>query len=305
MNLLSLMMSGFAALAAPMSGVAKAPPKVIAQVKPGTLAVADVIAKLQAFYATTTSIRGEFRQVFTSTLYADSTPSDGRFWIKKPGKMYWQYDKPDKKYFISNGKDFWLYEPKNTQAFHQPLSGQSLPDAVSFLNGKGTLERDFTITDARKDKADKTATKYAEAGDYALKLWPKKPQAAYKYLYLIVDPTDFHVKQTIIVESGGDTNQIKFINVETNPKTFITDSKFNFTPPKGVRVIEQSASPAPATTMSPAPKPSAPAVVPGAPAGGATAPKPSVTASPSPSVKPSTPAKPSAAPAVPAPKPTK
>jgi hypothetical protein len=45
-----------------------------------------------------------------------------------------------------------------------------------------------------------------------LKMTPKKPSAQYKNLYLVVDPKDFHVTQSVIVDSSNNTNQFRFFS---------------------------------------------------------------------------------------------
>ena len=45
-------------------------------------------------------------------------------WVAKPGKMRWDYAKPEKKYFISDGTTLWVYEEAAHQAIQQSLKDQ-------------------------------------------------------------------------------------------------------------------------------------------------------------------------------------
>ena len=66
--------------------------------------------------------------------------------FKKPGRMRWDYDKPEKTYLRERRRVLWLYEPEDQQAFKQELKASQLPAALAFLTGKGKLAAEFDIT---------------------------------------------------------------------------------------------------------------------------------------------------------------
>ncbi len=86
-----------------------------------------------------------------------------------------------------------------TKSLQQDL----MPVAVTFLYGKGDLKGEFN---AEID----TKSSYGGKGDYVLKLTPKKPSAQYKSLYLVADPTQFRVKESVIVDSSSNINHFQF-----------------------------------------------------------------------------------------------
>ena len=43
-----------------------------------------------------------------------------------------------------------------------------------------------------------------------LKLTPKKPSAQYKTLYLVADPTQFRVKESVIIDASNNVNHFQF-----------------------------------------------------------------------------------------------
>ncbi len=191
----------------------------------------QVVEKVQTYYAGVQQIQADFRQIYDNTLVGKKSTSDGKVYIKKPGKMRWDYTKPDKKYFISDGTTLWVYEEANKQAFKQDLKDQVLPVAITFLYGQGDLAKDF---DASMD-----AGTYGGKNDWTVKLKPKQPSGQYKYLWLVVDPADGHVKESVILEVGGNINHFKFMNVKENEGAkYVKDALFKFVPPKGVKVID-------------------------------------------------------------------
>jgi outer membrane lipoprotein carrier protein len=218
------MMNALLALFAVLSpAVAKAPP-------PPALTAAELVAKVQAYYATTQKLRAEFRQEYTNTTFGRSSTSDGLVYIAKPGKMRWDYQKPEAKYFISDGTTLWVYEAAQKQAFQQSLADQILPVAVTFLYGKGDLATEFTPS--------LDPGKFGGKDDHVVKLTPKKPDAQYKHLWLVIDPRDFHVKESIIREASDNLNHFFFRKLLVNEKAKFSDKHFVFVPPAGVKVVK-------------------------------------------------------------------
>lgn len=59
-------------------------------------------------------------------------------------------------------------------------------------------------------------------------LTPKQQGAPYKQLFFVVDPSDWHVSESIVVDSNGDTNEFKFY--APNLKAAVGNSLFQVSP---------------------------------------------------------------------------
>lgn len=205
------------------------------------LGASDVVARVQAFYNDTKQLTALFRQTYTNTTFGKTSVSDGKLWIKKPGKMRWDYAGKSrntvKKSFISDGATLWAVEHDNKQVFKKNLQDDMLPVAVTFLFGQGDLARDF---DAKLD----TSGKYGKKTDHVLDLTPRKPSAQYKKLYLVVDPGNFRVKQSVVVEASGNINHFMFFSPDT--KKSVQDAWFVFNEKKlkNYRVVQPDEQPA-------------------------------------------------------------
>jgi outer membrane lipoprotein-sorting protein len=188
----------------------------------------DVVAKVQDFYKSIDHVTAKFRQQVTSATFGDTKTSDGMVWILKPGKMRWDYySKPKKnkvtvkKSFISDSKVLWVVEHDNKQIVKKNLEKDLMPVAISFLYGKGDLATDF-------DAAIDSKSKYGGKGDIVLDMTPKKQSAQYKKLYLVVDPSNWRVKQSVIIDSADNVNNFRFFEPDTEKK--VEDSWFQFDP---------------------------------------------------------------------------
>ncbi|HEY0482349.1 MAG TPA: outer membrane lipoprotein carrier protein LolA [Kofleriaceae bacterium] len=223
----------------------------------------EIVDRVQQFYAGIKQVTASFRQAVTNDTFGSTKTSDGTVWIMKPGKMRWDYlDKKKtgvevKKSFISNGTSLYVVEHDNKQVMKKNLEKDLMPVAVSFLYGKGDLKAEFNA------ELDRTG-KYGEKDDLVLRLSPKQPSAQYKNLYLVVSPKDFHVSQSVIIDSSNNINHFRFYAPDFQKP--IKDSYFEFDERsvKSYRVVDGDAprdgiAGAAGTGSAPAPAPKAPA----------------------------------------------
>jgi len=194
---------------------------------PSTEQVGPLVAKIQKFYDSSRDLHAHFDQALEAPA-AGKKKASGEVWLKKPGKMRWDYAKPERKLMVSDGQTLWVYEPEDEQAFKQDLRSSTLPLSVSFLLGQGKLADEFAISIVHVEGI-------GQAGDTVLKLVPKTATAAYRYLLFVVDPKSGLVRETVIYDQSGGTNHLSFSAVETNRG--VDDGKFKFSPPKGTRIL--------------------------------------------------------------------
>ena len=213
-------------------------PLVAAPATPSTAAA--VVDRVQQFYAGIKQVTASFRQAVTNDTFGSTKTSDGTLWIMKPGKMRWDYlDKKKtgvevKKSFISNGTYLYVVEHDNKQVVKKNLERDLMPVAVSFLYGKGDLKAEFN------PEIDRTG-KYGEKDDIVLKLTPRQPSAQYKNLYLVVSPGDFHVSQSVIIDSSNNVNHFRFYAPDFEKPIKDTYFEFDERSVKNYRVLDADA----------------------------------------------------------------
>jgi outer membrane lipoprotein-sorting protein len=238
--------------AAPVAPVA---PVAIDNTKPNV-----VLDQVQKFYAGISHVTAQFRQSVTNDMLGNTKTSDGTVWIMKPGKMRWDYleKKKDKvevtKSFISNGTNLYVVEHDNMQVVKKNLQQDMMPVAVSFLYGQGDLKTEFS---AELDGSGK----YGGKGELVLKLTPKKPSAQYKNLFLVVSPADYHVTQSVIVDSSNNVNHFRFYSSDFQKPIKEAWFEFDERSVKNYRIVDADSQ---GGRGAPAPPP----------AGGAKAPAP-------------------------------
>lgn len=223
---------------------------------PATASAGEAVDNVQKFYASINQVTALFRQSVTYDTFGSTKESDGKVWIQKPGKMRWDYyDKKKtgvqvKKSFISNGSYLYMVEHDNKQVVKKNLQQDLMPVAVSFLYGKGDLKAEFN------SELD-TSGKYGGKGELVLKLTPKKPSAQYKNLYLVVSPSDFHVTQSIIIDSSNNVNHFRFFSPDFKAPVEARFFEFDEKSVKNYRIVDadQQGQNAGSTDLVPAPTP--------------------------------------------------
>jgi outer membrane lipoprotein carrier protein len=261
MNLIGILTRIYLGATNPPAQPAKPSVAVMVANPTGAVAAADVSAadavdKVQKFYASVNQVTALFRQTVTYATFGTTKSSDGKMWIQKPGKMRWDYSEKKKdvtlakKSFISNGSYLYMVEHDNKQVVKKNLQNDLMPVAVSFLYGKGDLKAEFN---AEIDKSGKFGNKE----ELVLKLTPKKPSAQYKNLYLVVAKTDYHVTQSIIIDSSDNTNHFRFYSPDFKAAVDARWFEFDEKSVKNYRIVDadQQGAGSGDTTLMPGPTP--------------------------------------------------
>lgn len=174
--------------------------------------------RVQGFYESTRDLRARFVQTYSYAALGRSQVSKGTLEVKKPGKMRWDYQSPTAKSIAVNGSRLVQWEPEANQAFvDEKFDATAMSAAVTFLLGKGSLEKEFLIASG-------------EGGTLVLR--PRTPDPRVDTVTLTAGP-DGEVTRTRVVDGQGNVNDISFEEIRRN--TGIPDARFEIELPAGVR----------------------------------------------------------------------
>ncbi len=226
------------------AALALAPAALSAQPKPAAptphagssdAAARQVAASVQSFYDQTRDLTATFFQTYVNKLYDRTDRSQGHVVFKKPGKMRWDYDKPNGKVIVAGSGRLLVYEPgeegEKGQVLEQSFSDADLPQAMAFLMGTGKLEDDFTfrLLDAARE---------GYPAGQVLELSPRKPNPHFDRLLFYVESTPALrglVRRLLIVDGSGNRNRFDFSGFKFN--TGVTEASFNWKPPADARRV--------------------------------------------------------------------
>lgn len=195
---------------------------------PATSDVKAIAAEVDGHYNRLHSLQAEFTEIYRGS-GMDRTES-GTLWLKKPGKMRWEYRSPRQKLFVSNGKDAWFYVPDDRQA--RKMSAKKLEDArspLAFLLGKTKLEKELRGLSLAPD------VPALHTGDIVLRGIPQA--LADQISEIVLEVTPEHTINRIIVQGvDGSTTEYQFSDQKEDVE--MANGRFEFRPPAGIEVVE-------------------------------------------------------------------
>lgn len=167
-----------------------------------------------------------FEQMSTLKAMEITDTAEGTIVVKRPGKMRWVYEAPEKQEIVSDGDRLWIYRPQDNQV----MVGKA-PNFFGDGRGAGFLS-DLTSLREQFDifrEADTTE------GQYHLKLMPHRQNQDITTIHLIIDKETYHVAEVITYNIYEDETRIKLIDIFFSDD--IEDQQFSFKIPPGVDVV--------------------------------------------------------------------
>jgi len=154
----------------------------------------------------------------------------GTLWLKKPGKMSWEYRSPEEKLFVSDGKDAWLYLPAEKQVRKSSLKKlEDLRSPLAFLLGKTKLEKELD------GLAFAPNVQTWKPEDSILRGVPRGMEDRVSQVLLEITPE--HRIARIMIEGTDDSiTEYRFSNQREDVQ--IPDGKFRFVAPAGTETVE-------------------------------------------------------------------
>jgi outer membrane lipoprotein carrier protein len=189
----------------------------------------ELLERIQIQYENTRDMTAEFEQNTHVKMLNKIQKAKGKVYLKRPGKMRWEYREPQKKEIIINGNRMWTYDPFQKQVTITDLSKVSGSQTfLTFLTGMGDLRKDFRL------EAEGSETLKGD-GLYQLRLSPNDPKTPFSKLTLFVDSKTFQIRGTSFLGLQEDLTVINYKNIVINKG--IPEEIFNFHPPEGTEII--------------------------------------------------------------------
>ncbi len=158
-------------------------------------------AAVDAHYNHLRSLQAEFTEVYRGS--GMERTETGTLWLKKPGKMRWEYRSPREKLFVSDGRDAWFYVPADRQAGkHRPRSWRIFALRWHFLLGKTKLEKELQGLSLAPDVAP------LAPGDVVLRGVPQALADRVSEILLEITP-DHQIARIIIQEVDGAATEYR------------------------------------------------------------------------------------------------
>lgn len=189
----------------------------------------DVVRGLEAAYGKMNDLKGEFNQTAFNKSLNQTIPARGTVYLKKGGKLRWEYAEPTTQEIVSDGKTIWIYTPMLNQVNVGQAPEALAGPAGSFLTGLGRVREFFGVrflNPAQPKDAD---------GNVVLDLTPKQPLPTLARLILSLDPSTWEVRKAVVYDQFENTVTMRFTKLAVN--TGLADKLFTFVAPQGVATV--------------------------------------------------------------------
>lgn len=215
MTLLALLPGGTAAIAAAEASDLKK-----------DITLDEILAKVEKRYALSGFTAGFFQSSTIKALNITDTAM-GKISIKRPGKMRWIYEAPERQSIITDGTRLWIYHPDDNQVM--------LGAAPSYFGGgKGAS----FLTDIREMRAtfDISLETSVVPDRYKLKLVPKQKSVDVTHVFVWIATRTWEVSEVATYNTYGDETRMEFSHIEFIDD--LPDPLFMFTIPDGTDVVQ-------------------------------------------------------------------
>lgn len=191
--------------------------------------LSHLLKSVESRYNSTKTLQVSFEEEFTGA-GGRRQQEAGELFLRKPGRMRWNYSKPAGKLFVSDGKEVYFYNPVTNRAEKTKLrETEDMRAPLAFLLGKLDFDKDF------RDFSLKSGGKEA-----VVTAVPKSDKLPYKRVAFTVNPLNGYAIEELVV-TGQDNSLLtfRFRNEVVNPP--LKDNIFKFQLPAGAQWADLTA----------------------------------------------------------------
>jgi outer membrane lipoprotein carrier protein len=200
-----------------------------AQAPTSTPPLDGVIKNIEAAYGRINDLKAEFSQTAFNKSLNQSIPAEGTVYLKKGGKLRWEFADPTPQQIVSDGTTVWIYTPALNQVNVGPAPEALAGPAGSFLAGLGRVREHFAV------RFLNPAAPRDGDGNVVLDMVPKEPLPTMSRLVLSFDPRTWEVRKGVVYDQFENTVTMQFRKPAVN--TGLADSLFTFVAPRGVATV--------------------------------------------------------------------
>ena len=184
----------------------------------------DILTALEQKYSNK-SFSANFTQVSTLAALDITEQASGKAFFSHPGKMKWQYLKPQHHEIITNGKSLWIYRPEEKQVMQGDASQFFQSGAGgAFLSDISLIRKNFIIN-----------VKEVTANYVEIDLIAKKKSRDISSIIIRISQKTSEIERVVTYNAYNDTTLFEFGNIQFKKNNH---EIFDFKIPEGVDIID-------------------------------------------------------------------
>lgn len=185
----------------------------------------EPVLQLQVFLKVARSFSADFKQVLINEAGKPTQTSYGAFYLQRPGKFRWNYQKPFQQEIVSNSGKVWFYDTDLAQVTVKKVDESLGTTPALLLSGNIPLEKNYTMEGQGSE------------GDMQwVKLVPKSQDSSFKYVLIGMEKGTLAGME--LSDNFGQLTRIYFSNVIINAP--LKSTLFEFKAPKGADVFSDN-----------------------------------------------------------------
>jgi outer membrane lipoprotein carrier protein len=196
--------------------------------------VRDVVRQLQARYEKTKDLQADFTQRTRIEGFERPVTSSGKVYIKKPGRLRWDYLDPANERIYVNHDDVKVYVPEHKQVLVGKLTQMAASKApLELLQGAAKLGESFDIEPT-------TGRERGIGGIRLITLIPKSKdhESTQNLQRIVVEvfPKTYFIRTVSLHEISGNVATFEFSDLK--PNLGLGNEVFDFKTPPDVEVVK-------------------------------------------------------------------
>jgi outer membrane lipoprotein carrier protein len=201
--------------------------------------VEAVVHGLEARYKSAKTLKAVFLESYSDG-HGGKSAESGTVYFSRPGRMRWEYESPEKKLFLVDGTNVWLYVPADRTASRARMKESSdWRTPLALLVGKADLTklcRELQIVRTSSENGD--SGQLSDSAGTALRCIPRDaPTGDTNQRVLIEVNAQDYLTRVVIRDAGEITTEFRFGNWQENVP--LPESMFHFQPPPGVSIVDE------------------------------------------------------------------
>jgi outer membrane lipoprotein carrier protein len=210
----------------------------------GTINVSQLTARFEQRYRVAKTLQASFLERYSEGDRVVRSEA-GIAYFRRPGKMRWEYERPEKDLFLVDGKTAWFYVPADHTVTRMPAKqSEDLRTPLALLAGQMKISRICSRTDLAESETP------VREGDVVLRcnvrgqkesvasadeIGSPLGSGASDAVFFELSPDNGELARLIVRQRGGVEVEFRFENWRFDPP--LPETMFRFEPPVGVAIV--------------------------------------------------------------------
>ncbi len=211
-----------------------------------------IVHSLEIRYHSATTLKATFLERYSEG-HHDLRMESGTAYFRRPGRMRWEYESPEQKLFLADGKTVWFYVPADHTVSRAPMKESTdWRTPLALLTGKarlsrlcGRIELVSPAPGAAGTPSGHVLLRCLPPGEPAVRAGSRSDalaagerSAAFQEVLLEVEESRSELIRVLIRQATGVEIEYRFGNWQQN--LTLPEALFHFQAPRGVAIVDDA-----------------------------------------------------------------